>query len=663
MRAHAPFARFTATGGGGGGGAVYGGDLGGVDGAQIVEAITPTSGAALVTGGLRFGTGLTFPPFGGEIQWCRPEDDACGIYVRDSADTGQRTVLLAMPGDQTWLGNAQPGGIGVLVDHSAGDLIAYAPTSFAANVGGTDAIEVAGGVVTVRGQLIHDPANVGVTAVTGTMSVGDTWSLYGLASDTNEIRILDLAADVLSVGDDTDLDQLDLVVGGAGKIALKQFSNEILVVRTDGNTQINGALSFDYAPNSASTGTIRATPSFSLYAQTGALADFAILRRLNPDVLAVGDESAATLVRLDAATGGSVQARVNATTVATFDGTGITAPGSLLIGATPRAAAGTIRMPQAGTIALRNAADSADLNILSAAANVLTFGGTSNAGVRVGVATGADVQAQVNGTAVATFDATGATIPGVILLGAAATARASTGLIRAAKNQDFVTFRNDNDTADITAIAMGATNVLYIGSSGGTTRRAATTFVDATTQISLATSGSGRATVTASAVTSFVSQIGFGETLGTPNLTHQTRTGNNAAGTLTVAAQQASATASGATNDAGGDLLLAGGDRRANTGRRKGVRIGLTTAAAQTMLEATDVQPEGTAASRVLALVVGAAVTSTEMPTNSGDRVIYVANAATAPTASAVGGGILYAEAGALKWRGSSGTITTLGAA
>ena len=35
----------------------------------------------------------------------------------------------------------------------------------------------------------------------------------------------------------------------------------------------------------------------------------------------------------------------------------------------------------------------------------------------------------------------------------------------------------------------------------------------------------------------------------------------------------------------------------------------------------------------------------------------------TAPTANMTGGGILYVEAGALKYRGSSGTITTIGPA
>jgi hypothetical protein len=61
--------------------------------------------------------------------------------------------------------------------------------------------------------------------------------------------------------------------------------------------------------------------------------------------------------------------------------------------------------------------------------------------------------------------------------------------------------------------------------------------------------------------------------------------------------------------------------------------------------------------------VKGSAITTTEMPANTGVRVIYVANAGTAPTANPVGGGILYAEGGALKWRSPAGTVTTMGAA
>lgn len=47
----------------------------------------------------------------------------------------------------------------------------------------------------------------------------------------------------------------------------------------------------------------------------------------------------------------------------------------------------------------------------------------------------------------------------------------------------------------------------------------------------------------------------------------------------------------------------------------------------------------------------------------SGTGVIGLANAGTDPTTNPTGGGVLYASSGALKWRGSSGTVTQLAAA
>ncbi len=43
-----------------------------------------------------------------------------------------------------------------------------------------------------------------------------------------------------------------------------------------------------------------------------------------------------------------------------------------------------------------------------------------------------------------------------------------------------------------------------------------------------------------------------------------------------------------------------------------------------------------------------------------GDRVVRIATAVTVPTTNPTGGGILYVEAGALKYRGTSGTVTTI---
>ena len=47
----------------------------------------------------------------------------------------------------------------------------------------------------------------------------------------------------------------------------------------------------------------------------------------------------------------------------------------------------------------------------------------------------------------------------------------------------------------------------------------------------------------------------------------------------------------------------------------------------------------------------------------SGSVVLGIANATTVPTTNPSGGGVLYVQGGALKYRGSSGTVTTLAAA
>lgn len=44
----------------------------------------------------------------------------------------------------------------------------------------------------------------------------------------------------------------------------------------------------------------------------------------------------------------------------------------------------------------------------------------------------------------------------------------------------------------------------------------------------------------------------------------------------------------------------------------------------------------------------------------TGERIVFIGNAVTVPTGDAVNGGYLYVEAGALKWRGSGGTVTTI---
>jgi len=55
--------------------------------------------------------------------------------------------------------------------------------------------------------------------------------------------------------------------------------------------------------------------------------------------------------------------------------------------------------------------------------------------------------------------------------------------------------------------------------------------------------------------------------------------------------------------------------------------------------------------------------TSAASAFGSGIGVIGLGNADTLPSTNPAGGGVLYADAGALKWRGSGGTVTTIAAA
>jgi hypothetical protein len=110
----------------------------------------------------------------------------------------------------------------------------------------------------------------------------------------------------------------------------------------------------------------------------------------------------------------------------------------------------------------------------------------------------------------------------------------------------------------------------------------------------------------------------------------------------------------GGSNQAGGIVHIAGGEPT-GSGAAGGVRLAATVGGYQTCLTAGAFS----ATRRYVAL--HAAPVTTDIPT--GDKVMYIANAATNPSSNPVGGGVLYVNAGALTYRGSSGTVTVLGAA
>jgi hypothetical protein len=78
-----------------------------------------------------------------------------------------------------------------------------------------------------------------------------------------------------------------------------------------------------------------------------------------------------------------------------------------------------------------------------------------------------------------------------------------------------------------------------------------------------------------------------------------------------------------------------------------------------TQMDGTDAIPFAAVGSNVRMCSSGL----TAVNFQSGDGIIFVANVTSAASGNPSGGGFLYADAGALKWRGSSGTITTLAVA
>ena len=129
----------------------------------------------------------------------------------------------------------------------------------------------------------------------------------------------------------------------------------------------------------------------------------------------------------------------------------------------------------------------------------------------------------------------------------------------------------------------------------------------------------------------------------------QDDTASGAGQDLTIAAQD--------TNQAsqtGGSIRLVSGD-----GGSGGVAGGISLTASGAPLIHVAVPAVGR---RVVGLVPSADVTATQMPANTGDRVVYIAEAATAPsTGIPVGGAILYSKANGLWTKNQDGYDFQLG--
>ena len=225
----------------------------------------------------------------------------------------------------------------------------------------------------------------------------------------------------------------------------------------------------------------------------------------------------------------------------------------------------------------------------------------------------------------------------------------TTGTIRLSKN-GIVSFRNSTNSADIAAIQISSGSLVLNGetASGGITFLGGNSIL-----LNVGNSGSQSVMTLADGTTSIM-QFNGGGGLGAACLQIHSTSANTGA-PLVINAQEALLT--------GGALALSSGGGATVQGRIAmqlgGYINGNSAAGGLQLLELVNLGstsvPRG-----IVSLCNTYSLTSTYMPANTGNGVIYIANASTVPTANSVGGGILYVEGGALKYRGTSGTSTII---
>jgi len=145
----------------------------------------------------------------------------------------------------------------------------------------------------------------------------------------------------------------------------------------------------------------------------------------------------------------------------------------------------------------------------------------------------------------------------------------------------------------------------------------------------------------------------FAQGVGAININQTARSSDAATSSITITSQGAYTSAS--TNVNGAPTIIQGGAAKTNgtTGTRGGVRLQIGADTAETMLEVGEVA----VGRRYVALnQIGSGITTTQLPSNTGDGIVYIGNAQTAPTASPSSGAILYASGGALYVYQSNGT-------
>jgi hypothetical protein len=424
------------------------------------------------------------------------------------------------------------------------------------------------------------------------------------------------------------------------------------------NITVIGEAAFAFGATPASAGALRFTNTNTgilVTRDAGNTADVNIVRYDTLNNMLFGDPTNGGDLYFDAKTGQTLHFRVNNTDELTVTASTVNAQGnavsngsSYAVSGTP-AAAGQFRGAHGSTAILssRDQANAADAGLVYfglGANDRLTFGDTEVANTHFNIATSGVYTWQINGASemvlsASTLDMEGNSVTDAGFISFGGTVAAS-GLVRAdiSSSVDLLVGRLSGSDREFVSYDSGTGKAIF-GADSLDLRLQGEHLFDAI--------------IAGAAVLSLKDD------------------GTNSISPINIADASATsfvirAAGSTASNNAGGDLILRGG-RRAGTGSLGGVRLDLNDndSTTPTMVEAVDL---GNSNRRILSLCALEALTSTHMPSGSGDGVVFIHDADTVPaTASAsdpTEGVILFADntagLGGLRVRGKSRLLSTV---
>lgn len=570
--------------------------------------ISPNFGSQAIstTGTLALGTN---PASSGDLRL-----PAVGsIQFRNVANSGNVLAISTGSGDdELRIGNT--GALGYRLSSSS-NLHAW-------RVGGSDMMTLNATLLTLDIGVLglgSGFASVGKLRMQNGDAAGDG-IYFRNAANNGDVRALSVSSgNILVLGDSSDT-----------FIGVSQSANTVSFSAGGAVAAVIGSAFLSVGTSPASAGALRLANSTDVRFRNAANNNDVIALRVDSsDTVSVGDVSA-TGIRLTSAgvigfrVGGVDELTINATTI-DAQSNGIVTTGSISIGSGP-SSAGHLRIANgdgaSDGIWFRNGTNNGDVRALSmSSGNTLVVGDSSD--TFIGISQSANtISFSAGGSAAAVIGSSFLSI---------GTTPATAGILRLPNAQAIVA-RNAANNANLDVIYLTGGDGILIGHSSvgsiSLVNSGGTGFILSGTNAEL---GGG------------IRTLRFDSATPTSALVHVESTSTTAATGISIEFAGQDVTGTGATvggitfvragnstNGTGGELQLLSGTGATAPGKWT-AKLGSTT-----LFQMVDLG----SGREVVSLL--SAVTTTEMPANTGDRVLFMAARTTAPTAAPVGGCILY---------------------